>query len=136
MVRRCIDRERVSSLGPPSTVPPEPAVPSESSSSAAPKTHYVIVREDLPKGVLAAHVCHAAGESGPAPPGSIAVVLGVESEAQLIRIAGRLTARGVLYVLIRENAGPYSGQVTAIGVMPISDRTAVRKVVSDLPLVK
>lgn len=99
-------------------------------------THYVIVREDLPKGVLAAHVCHAAGESGPAPPGSIAVVLGVESEAQLIRIAGKLDARGVLYVLIRENAGPYDGQVTAIGIMPISDRTAVRKAVSALPLVK
>ena len=36
----------------------------------------MIVREDLPKGFLAAHVAHAAGESGPAPPGSIAVVLG------------------------------------------------------------
>jgi hypothetical protein len=44
----------------------------------------VIVREDLPKGFLAAHVAHAAGESGPAPPGSIAVVLGVPGEPELL----------------------------------------------------
>jgi peptidyl-tRNA hydrolase len=112
------------------------AVPSESSSSSAPKTHYVIVREDLPKGVLAAHVCHAAGESGPAPPGSIAVVLGVQNESELIRVAGKLDARRVPYVLIRENAGPYDGQVTAIGIHPTSDRAAIRKATSHLPLVK
>jgi len=96
----------------------------------------VIVREDLPKGVLAAHVCHAAGESGPAPLGSIAVVLGVPNEAELNAVAKRLAAAGVLHVPIHENAGPFAGQATAIGVMPISDRTAIRKVVSALPLVR
>lgn len=96
----------------------------------------MIVREDLPKGVLAAHVCHAAGESGPAPPGSIAVVLGVESELALYAAARRLDACGVLYTLIRENAGPFADQATAIGVMPISDRSAIRKAVSALPLVR
>lgn len=96
----------------------------------------MIVREDLPKGVLAAHVCHAAGESGPAPPGSIAVVLAVESESQLIRVAGRLDARRIAYTLIRENAGPYDGQVMAIGIPPTSDRAAIRKAVSSLPLVR
>jgi hypothetical protein len=110
--------------------------PSESSSSAAPKTHYVIVRDDLPKGVLAAHVLHAAGESGPAPPGSIAVALAVANEAELIRVAGRLDAHRIAYVLIREDAGPFDGQVTAIGIPPTTDRSAIRKATSDLRLVK
>jgi peptidyl-tRNA hydrolase len=96
----------------------------------------VIVRDDLPKGVLAAHILHAAGESGPAPPGSIAVALAVPNEAELLRRAAKLDARGVAYVLIRENAGPFDGQVTAIGIPPTSDRTAIRKATSDLPLVK
>ena len=96
----------------------------------------MIVREDLPKGVLAAHVLHAAGESGPAPPGSIAVALGVSSEVELLRVAARLDARGIAHVLIREDAGPFDGQATAIGIPPCSDRAAVRKATSDLRLVK
>jgi len=135
MDTQCIDRDRESSLGSPSIDFSALPAPSESSSSGVPKTHYVIVREDLPKGVLAAHVAHAAGESGPAPPGSIAVVLGVPNESALIRVAGRLDARRIAYVLIRENAGPFDGQVTAIGIPPTNDRKAIRKAVSDLPLV-
>lgn len=96
----------------------------------------MVVREDLPKGVLAAHVCHAAGESGPAPPGSIAVVLGVEGQSELLRVAARLDARHIPYVLIREDAGPYEGQVMAIGIPPTSDRAAIRKAVSSLHLVR
>jgi len=110
--------------------------PKTPSSDSPPKTHFVIVREDLPKGFLAAHVAHAAGESGPAPPGSIAVVLGVPNEAELLAIDARLTARGVPHVLITENAGPYDGQATAIGVHPTHDRKTVGRVVSALPLVK
>lgn len=96
----------------------------------------MIVREDLPRGVLAAHVLHAAGESGPAPPGSIAVALGVSSEADLLRIADRLHDRGIAHVLIREDAGPFEGQATAIGIPPVADRSAVRRVISSLALVK
>jgi len=96
----------------------------------------VVVREDLPLGVLAAHVAHAAGESGPAPPGSIAVVLGVTNEAELLAIDARLTTRGVPHVLIREDAGPFSDQATAIGVVPTTDRKAINKALSSLPLVK
>lgn len=111
------------------------AAPSFSSSSS-PKTHYIVVREDLPTGVLAAHVAHAAGESGPAPPGSIAVVLGVPNEAELLVIAARLEARGVPHVLITENEGTWSDQATAIGVRPVTDRSTARKVLSYLPLVR
>jgi peptidyl-tRNA hydrolase len=135
-----IDRERESVFSP---FPQTDAAPSLSSSSVTkapsadtPKTHFVIVREDLPKGVLAAHVAHAAGESGPAPPGSIAVVLGVTNEAELLAIDARLTARGVPHVLIYENAGPYDGQSTAIGVHPTHDRKTVGKAVSSLRLVR
>ena len=95
-----------------------------------------MVREDLPKGFLAAHVAHAAGESGPAPPGTIAVVLGVANEAELLAIEARLVARGIPHVLIRENAGPFDGQATAIGVNPTTDRKAVGKAVSSLRLVR
>lgn len=135
MKPRCIDRERASTLGPPSTVP-EAVAPRESVLSDTPKTHYVVVRDDLPKGVMAAHVCHAAGESGPAPAGSIAVVLGVDSELALRRVAAQLATRDIPYVLITENAGPYNGQAMAIGVPPTSDRAAIRKAVSSLPLVR
>jgi peptidyl-tRNA hydrolase len=96
----------------------------------------VVVREDLPKGVLAAHIAHAAGESGPAPPGSIAVVLGVPNETELLAIAARLTARCVPHVLIRENAGPFDQQATAIGIRPTHDRKLVGKAVSSLRLVR
>jgi len=102
----------------------------------SPKTHFIIVREDLPKGFLAAHVAHAAGESGPAPPESIAVVLGVADEAALLAIAERLTVHAVKHVLIRENAGVYAGQATAIGVRPTHDRKRVGKAVSSLRLVR
>ena len=139
--RTSIDRERHRAF---SAFPQaDGAAPSSSSSSAPgtlssdpPKTHYVVVREDLPKGVLAAHVAHAAGESGPAPPGSIAVVLGVPGETELLAIAARLTASGVPHVLITENAGPFDGQATAIGVHPTHDRKTVGKAVSSLRLVR
>jgi peptidyl-tRNA hydrolase len=96
----------------------------------------VVVREDLPIGVLAAHVAHAAGESGPAPPGSIAVVLGVPNEAELLAIAERLEARGVPHVLIHEDAGPFQNQATAIGIHPTHDRKTVGKALSSLRLVR
>lgn len=134
---KCIDRKN-SPATPGNDFSPFPqidAAPS-SSSSSVPKTHFIVVREDLPKGFLAAHVAHAAGESGPAPSGSIAVVLGVTNEADLLAIDARLTARGVPHVLIRENAGVYDGQATAIGITPTHDRKAVGKAVSSLRLVR
>jgi peptidyl-tRNA hydrolase len=96
----------------------------------------VIVREDLPNGFLAAHVAHAAGESGPAPPGSIAVVLGVPDETELLAIDARLTALNVPHVLIREDVGPFGGQATSIGINPTHDRKRVGKAVSSLRLVR
>jgi peptidyl-tRNA hydrolase len=96
----------------------------------------VIVREDLPKGFLTAHVAHAAGESGPAPAGSIAVVLGVSNEAELLAIDARLAVLAIPHVLIRENDGPFNAQATAIGVCPTHDRKRVGKAVSRLRLLR
>ena len=135
---RCIDRKH-SPASPVNDFSPFPqldAAPSSSSSSSSPKTHFVVVRDDPPKGVLAANVLHAAGESGPAPPGSIAVALAVSSEADLLRVAARLDALQIAYVMIREDAGPYAGQMMAIGIPPVTDRAAIRKATSDLRLVK
>jgi len=104
-------------------------------------THYVVVRSDLasddsPRGYLAAHVCHAAGESGPAPPGSIAVVLGVPNEHELLAIAKRLVDLDVPHVVIHENVGRFANQATAIGIRPTHDRGQIRKAVSSLALVR
>jgi peptidyl-tRNA hydrolase len=135
--RTSIDRERPRAFSPfPQAADVAVAPSSSSSSSPTPKTHFVVVREDLPKGFLAAHVAHAAGESGPAPSGSIAVVLGVPNETELLAIAARLTARKIPHVLIYENAGIFNGQATAIGVFPTHDRKTVGKAVSSLRLVR
>ena len=96
----------------------------------------MIVRDDLPKGVLAAHVLHAAGESGPAPPGSIAVALGVPDEHALLAVSARLDVLGIAHILIRENAGPFDTQATAIGIPPCVDRSLIRKATSHLRLVR
>lgn len=85
---------------------------------------------------MAAHIVHAAGESGPAPAGSIAVALTVVDEDELLALSMRLDTLGVEHVLIRENAGPYDGQAMAIGAKPVTDRKSIRKATSHLPLVR
>lgn len=85
--------------------------------------HYVIVRKDLPIGVLAAMTVHAAGESaaslGPGFAGATAVVLEAKDEAHLNEIYDYLwEAKFVDVVLVHEPDGPYHGQLMAIGVVP------------------
>lgn len=93
-------------------------------------THYIIVRRDLPLGVLAAMVTHAAGESAPlyqdAYDGRFrharAVVLEAKSELVLDRIATTLQKAEVQCVEIWENAGPYAEQLMAIGLVPVEGK--------------
>ncbi len=94
------------------------------------------MREDLPRGVLAAQVTHAAGESSPGAlsDGTIAVVLAAANEDHLRLLSHQLTAAGLPHRLIVENEGPYAMQATAIGVVPVQDRLQIRKVVRNLPL--
>lgn len=92
------------------------------------------MRSDLPPGVLAAHVGHAASEATGHPP-TVMVVLDVPDEATLRQLAAALGAAELDHKMIVEDAGPFSGQATAIGVVPQADRAAIRKVTSHLPCV-
>lgn len=83
--------------------------------------HYVIVRADLPLGLLAAQVIHAAGESGrmaPIPDGTHAIALAAEDESDLQKLAQRLTELKIPHAAIVEGDAPYIGQLMAIGLAP------------------
>lgn len=99
-----------------------------------PTTHYVVVRPDLPLGVLAAQVTHAAGESSPGGlrAGTYAVVLQASPE-DLEELRGRLEAESVPHRAIIENDEPYRGQLMAVGLEP-RPRSEVKKYVRSLRL--
>lgn len=61
---------------------------------------------------------HAAGESGPSYPGTVAVVLGVADQAALLEIHEQLDAgsEATPYLFI-ESDGEYAGQAMAIGYL-------------------
>ena len=107
----------------------------------------MIVRADLPRGSQAAQIVHASGEStinGPAPEGTHAVVLQVNDEEHLLDIADDLWKAGIKdYKLIIEPDLPLcedrpleDGQGTAIGLVPVQDRSVIRKVLGRLPLLR
>lgn len=95
------------------------------------------MRTDLPRGIQAASLVHAAGESSPGnlPEGTYAVALGVPSELALQAVAARLTRAGVPFVPITEPDAPYAGALMAVGVVP-ARKEVLRRHLSDLPLVK
>lgn len=94
----------------------------------------MVVRGDLPKGVLAAQVCHAAGESSPGnlPEGTYAVVLTSE---QLEELSAELGARGVKHKRIIENDAPYAGELMALGLEP-APRSALKRHLRQLRLLR
>lgn len=95
--------------------------------------HYVIVRPDLPRGLLAAQVVHAAGESGGnIQPGTFAVVLAAEP-LELVALERRLVDAGVAHAAVRETDAPWEGALMAIGVRP-GPRSVLKKHFSGLPL--
>lgn len=100
-----------------------------------PLTHYVVVRSDLPPGVLAAQIVHAAGESSPGnlPESTHAVVLAVPGEEALERIFVRLVRSQVAFKAICEPDAPWNGQMMAIGLVP-APKSVLRRVLSDVPL--
>ena len=93
----------------------------------------MIVRRDLPIGVKAAMIAHAAGESGPAPNGTYAIVLTTADEASLRSLDQQM--KHIQHVLITESDFPYEGQAMAIGAL-VRDRGGIRKLTSSLPLLK
>lgn len=72
-------------------------------------------------------ILHAAGETGPAPEGSVAILLAARDEAHLRALASRDPDAK----LIVECDGPYEGQALAIGFSPCVER---KKHFGDLPL--
>lgn len=129
-----------------------------------PLTHYVVVRRDLPVGVLLAMVAHAAGESfyrlrlpssekehllskqedvGSIPTGgstfnpaeTIAVVLGSRNEGRLTKLANALHNAGIAYVGIHEIDGEFAGQLMAIGVVP-GDKDTISPLVNDFHMLR
>lgn len=101
-----------------------------------PLTHYVLVRDDLPKGMMAAQVVHAAGESSPGalPEGTFAVVLAASQE-KLLELSEVLKAAGIGYKIIRENDPPYSGQIMSLGIQP-ERRSKLKKYLRYFPLLQ
>lgn len=100
--------------------------------------HYVVVRTDLPIGLMAAQIVHAAGESaqhGLLPPDAHAVVLAVPSEDALREVHARLELERVAHICITENDPPFDGQMMAIGLVP-AKKEKLRKYLSSLPLLR
>ena len=114
-------------------------------------THYIIVRRDLPIGVMCAMVTHAAGESAAlfenfqekfskdphelVFKGATAVVLEVKDEKALDKAQQLLWKHGIEHVLISENSGPFEGQFMAIGLVPV-ERWAVASLLEPYQLLK
>lgn len=121
-------RARVATVG---------ACPSRISAGPDPLTHYVVVRNDLPVGVLAAQLIHAAGESSPGnvPEGTYAIALAVPNERALELLAVRLLRARVAFTAIREPDAPYNGALMALGLAPRL-KSQLRRHLSDLPLLR
>lgn len=95
------------------------------------------MRSDLPLGILAAQIAHAAGESSPGglPEGTYAVVLGAQSSVELEQLSERLHVAGIRHKPIRENDLPYQGELLAIGLEP-APRSVLKKHLRDLRLLR
>jgi peptidyl-tRNA hydrolase len=103
--------------------------------------HYVLVRRDLPLGVVCAQITHAAGESFAASmfkgdiSGTIAVVLGVDDKEELHNARRRLKRLQVPHVPIYEPDAPWHGQLMAIGLVP-GDAALLRPLMRQYKLLK
>lgn len=99
-------------------------------------TAYIIARADLPRGFAAAQIAHAAGAQAPHPPETHVVILEAPDEPRLRALACKLAAAQIAHTVVEEVDPPYTGQATAIGCALVNDRRPVRKVVSNLPLLR
>lgn len=98
-------------------------------------THYVIIRSDVPAGIAAAMLVHAAGESVDAtvPKGTHAIVLAARDEMHLLMIAAELQLAEIPHAPIFEPDEPWRGALMAIGLRPC-ERRSVRPLLKALPL--
>ncbi len=101
-------------------------------------THYCVIRQDLPRGVLAAQLIHAAGESSRAvlPPHTFAIALAARDEAHLVSLEHELQRLAIPHCAIREPDPPWNGALMAIGIVPVVDRDSVKRVTGSLKLLR
>jgi len=101
-------------------------------------THYCLIRQDLPRGVSAAQLVHAAGESAPGDlaSGTIAVVLAARDEAHLEHLAAELRRLQIPHRPIREPDPPWNNALMAIGIVPVCDRATVSTITGSLRLLR
>lgn len=83
---------------------------------------------------MCAQLVHAAGETGPVPEGTYAVVLSAESEEHLSCLANKLESLNIPHKCIYEP--DYDNQLMSIGVYPVQDRSLVNRVFGQLPLLR
>jgi peptidyl-tRNA hydrolase len=103
------------------------------------RTHYVIVRRDLPQiGTIAAQIVHAAGESSPGDldEGTHAVVLQTPDEQGLLELEKSLLQADIRHVAVREPDAPWHGALMSIGIDPTHTREEVRPHTKHLKLLK
>lgn len=101
------------------------------------KTHYCIIRQDLPAGTFAAQLIHAAGESATGvESGTFAVALAARDENHLGFIEAKLRRLSIPHHAIREPDAPWCGALMAIGIEPVVDRSLTKKVTKGLKLIK
>ena len=99
--------------------------------------HYAITRADLPTGIQAAMLIHAAGESSPGslPPHTYAIALTCKTEHDLNELSFKLFQAGISHRRILESDAPYSGQLMALGIKP-GWRSELRRHLSHLQLLR
>lgn len=98
--------------------------------------HYCVVRADLPRGLQAAQLIHAAGESALPfmPRHTFAVALHVPGEPELLWLARALAKAGIDHHRVIEDDAPYTNHLMALGIRPMS-RRILRPFLADLKLV-
>jgi hypothetical protein len=99
--------------------------------------HYCITRADIPTGLQAAQLIHAAGESSPGnlKPHTYAIALTAPDERALEDLSFKLFRLGIPHKRIIESDAPWTGQLMALGLFPDS-RNKLRKYLSHLPLLR
>lgn len=97
------------------------------------------MRRDLPRGLQAANLIHAAGESshGALPPNTRAVALWTD-DPTLAQLERKLLDAQIPHTAIREPEAPWNGALMAIGIAPCERETLkpLRDVLPQLPLVR
>lgn len=100
--------------------------------------HYCIIRNDLPLGVFAAQLLHAAAESNPKNVHANAVVLYSKNLEHLNEIERKLIDSKIDHTAIKEPGNGWNNQLMAIGIFPCArdENLKLRQIVAGLNLVK